>query len=677
LWERFAGPYRSATGLTVTAFDHHGNPLIPKGLRPALCPVTKSRGQQGCTTFYRKAVQQSVESADPVLFRCPHGFLIFAAPVRFGGRAGAALVVAGGPALPEAPSAATSAALARSAGVDQEVAGQLLASAPVLDPKKLQEFARLAQVSLQAVLQGNCVKETFSHRQTRVMTLFDVASDLSRASSVHELYAVALSTLGVLFDVACAAILACDARQDSFHVQTAMGPLERGLRSWSVPARAQSFRSMAQAGDSVRIQDLNTLGKLGLSEQVEGLFATALRGSRGLLGLLVIVNAEVSSEDEQMIRGFAIQLSVAIENQRLQRAVAGKTRELETIKEMNRQFLPCVEAENLFRVILEQARKLTGAQKCSLMVAVNGSGELAVRAVNGMDDRVVERLRVQTGEGIAGRVFATGQPILVRNVERDRRFRRANRPRYSTKSFLSLPIVMGDHTVGVVNLSDKTTGEIFSDDDLNKLRPMATQASIAIGRTTYYEQSRELRKISITDSLTGLLNRRYFQERLAEEVDRSIRHDHPLALMMIDIDHFKMYNDANGHLAGDKALTMVGRALRGGIRGIDVVSRFGGEEFAVILPDTRTEEALEIGERIRKEVEDLYFPGEESLPSKRLTISLGVAGFPQDAQDLKDFIQMADRALYRAKAHGRNYITAYGGQAPPSSSSSPSWTKVL
>jgi diguanylate cyclase (GGDEF)-like protein len=234
--------------------------------------------------------------------------------------------------------------------------------------------------------------------------------------------------------------------------------------------------------------------------------------------------------------------------------------------------------------------------------------------------------------------------------------------------------------IGVLNLSDKLTGEIFAEEDLRVLEGVAVQATIAIERSSYYQQSQELRKISITDSLTGLLNRRYFQERLAEEVDRATRHGHPLSLIMIDIDHFKAYNDANGHPAGDKALMLVGRALRGSIRAIDVVSRFGGEEFAVILPETQKEKAEEIGERIRREVEGLYFAGEESLPLGRLTVSLGVAGFPEDAGDLKSLIQKSDQALYLAKDQGRNRIVTYGAAEPAALAAvanAATWTKVL
>jgi len=677
LLDRFAEHYRRANGLNLTALGPQGNALSTAAQPEGLCAVAVLGGRQKCSAFYQRAIAQIGGSDQPLIFRCPFGFLVFGLSVRLGGYPEASVAFLGGPALSEPLSEASAAALGRTVNPEGADLSSVLSSTPVLPARRLLELAALAQFSLQAALQGNQTRETYSGRQTQVMTLFEVASDLGRVSSSHELYALALNTLGVLFDVASAAILLYEPTNDTYRVHTAMGSLERSLLSWNMPAGTKPVDQQPQPGLWARIDDPHALAKMGLPEEANSLHAFSLAGQRGLMGLLVVLNTDLSAEDEQIIEGFAVQLSLAMENQKLRTAVAEKNRELEALQDMSQRFVESLEAEALFQTILAQARRITGAQKGSLMVPSNGAGELVIKAIDGLNDRVVEKLRVPSGQGVAGRVFATGEAILVQNVEKDPRFRRKNRPRYSTKSFLSLPILSEGRTMGVVNLSDKATGEVFSDDDLRSLQSMTAQATIAIGRSTYYEQSRHLRKISITDSLTGLLNRRYFQERLAEEVDRSGRHQHPLSLMMIDIDHFKTYNDANGHPAGDKALVLVGRALRAGVRVIDVVSRFGGEEFSVILPETRKTEALEIGDRIRTEIERLYFPGEEALPQGRLTVSIGVAAFPEDADELKTLIQRADRALYHAKAQGRNTIVPYAAPLASTTPTNSAWTKVL
>lgn len=180
-------------------------------------------------------------------------------------------------------------------------------------------------------------------------------------------------------------------------------------------------------------------------------------------------------------------------------------------------------------------------------------------------------------------------------------------------------------------------------------------------RTRALEQANErLAKLAITDGLTGLYNHRHFQERLAQEVARSGRSGEPVALVMIDVDHFKAYNDANGHQAGDEALRTLAATLSAGRRMSDVVARYGGEELAVVLPGTDRRSAALVGEYLRRRVADKRFPGEESQPGGRLTLSAGVAACPEDAHDPASLIQAADEALYRAKGAGRNQVVAAG-----------------
>jgi diguanylate cyclase (GGDEF)-like protein len=162
------------------------------------------------------------------------------------------------------------------------------------------------------------------------------------------------------------------------------------------------------------------------------------------------------------------------------------------------------------------------------------------------------------------------------------------------------------------------------------------------------------------DELTGLCNYRYFREYLEREVDRSTRFNAPLSLVMLDIDHFKFYNDRNGHEAGNRALTAIAALLTRSLRRIDVAARYGGEEFALILPSTSKTGAHMVAERARLLAEQESFPGETAQPGGRLTVSLGVATLPADASGVDDLVQHADAALYLAKEQGRNRVHIYG-----------------
>lgn len=163
---------------------------------------------------------------------------------------------------------------------------------------------------------------------------------------------------------------------------------------------------------------------------------------------------------------------------------------------------------------------------------------------------------------------------------------------------------------------------------------------------------------AITDGLTGLYNRRFFNEEIEREIARSYRHFLRMSLILLDVDHFKKYNDTNGHQAGDLVLKKVASVLRNETRVCDMECRYGGEEFALILPETNKTQALMIAEKLRRQIEETEFPHQNRQPSGNLTASLGVATFPDDAVNSKDLIDTADAGLYKAKEQGRNAVVA-------------------
>ncbi|MFH1942715.1 MAG: diguanylate cyclase [bacterium] len=169
------------------------------------------------------------------------------------------------------------------------------------------------------------------------------------------------------------------------------------------------------------------------------------------------------------------------------------------------------------------------------------------------------------------------------------------------------------------------------------------------------EKAKEkLRKLAVTDGLTGLYNYRAFRRQLQLEISRSRRFKLPFSLLMMDIDHFKVYNDRFGHPNGDVVLRRFARLLHINIRDVDTLSRYGGEEFVLILPGTDKDSAKFVAEKLRKLVEKTSFPFEEKLPTGCVTMSIGISSYPQDTQNEEELIRMMDEALYRAKKSGRN-----------------------
>ena len=208
-------------------------------------------------------------------------------------------------------------------------------------------------------------------------------------------------------------------------------------------------------------------------------------------------------------------------------------------------------------------------------------------------------------------------------------------------------------------LATSTTGEyvsLFSDDILEALR---NHVQSALTNAHKYDA---IRRQVVTDHLTRLYNRRFFMSRAAEEIERSLRHQAPLSVLMIDIDHFKEFNDTYGHATGDRVLQTVAQAMQDVLRKPDICARHGGEEFAVLLPDTPGENALFVADRVRRTLSGTRYTGLGLPAEANITISVGVATCPRDATDLDTLMELSDKALYRAKAAGRDRVVLHGAQ---------------
>ena len=219
---------------------------------------------------------------------------------------------------------------------------------------------------------------------------------------------------------------------------------------------------------------------------------------------------------------------------------------------------------------------------------------------------------------------------------------------------MCIPLVARGETLGLLTLlGDEPTG------DHKEILTAATE-QLALGLSNLQLHETALRAQAIRDPLTSLYNRRYMDETLVREISRVQRRGLPLSIVMVDIDHFKRLNDTAGHAAGDEVLKRVAQQLMSGVRREDVPCRFGGEEFALVLPELPVDKAVERAERLRKEIEAL-----SGMPAGRVTASFGVASFPADGASGEAVLRAADVALYQAKNRGRNRVVAAGEMAAP------------
>jgi len=311
-------------------------------------------------------------------------------------------------------------------------------------------------------------------------------------------------------------------------------------------------------------------------------------------------------------------------------------------------------AQPLRQFIVDTMAETTHARIGSLATYADDEGHLRVAATHGYPQVLVDHVRLVPGEGVLGRVFESRRPMLVDNLEALEGLHR-RRPRYRTPSFLAVPLLSNGDVLGVVAMADRADGKPFDRSDLTAARALAAPASLALLNDRLTSQARELAHAATVDPLTSLFNRRYFQTRIEEEIERARRYSLELALLLIDIDNFKLINDELGHLAGDYLLRQVSDVLKRSVRVFDVCTRFGGEEFAILMPGSGAANGLAVAERVRSRVENASRESATLPHHLRITVSLGLAVLGTGSSS-HELISRADRALYRAKAEGKNCV---------------------
>lgn len=372
--------------------------------------------------------------------------------------------------------------------------------------------------------------------------------------------------------------------------------------------------------------------------------------------------APYSQPEISYISEIASQAAVALnallldqERERARVQLSQQMKSLSVLFDVSRALNFTNDLRKTLRMILDRSKDSVNAQKGSIMLLNPETNELEVRVVRGIDPITEQRInegemectKIKIGEGLAGRAANQREVVVANEVRTSKEFIQSKSS--NVENIICLPLIAGDELIGVMNVSNKRSGSTFSKDEIDLLTTLAGQAAMTIKNANLYH-------LAITDGLTQLYIHRYFDQKLAEEVRRALRYHHPLSLCFIDLDHFKSVNDTYGHSTGDRALLETAKAIRVNLRETDLACRYGGEEFAVLMPETSTEEALMCAERLRSLVEQIQCVSDDGRRVS-LRISVGVATIPAHASDAKSLVLKADQALYRSKEKGRNRVT--------------------
>jgi len=346
---------------------------------------------------------------------------------------------------------------------------------------------------------------------------------------------------------------------------------------------------------------------------------------------------------------------IVLSNMKTVASLKQKVQELRTLNEVVQAINSSLEPKEILRIIMEKTADLIKAEGWSVLLIDYEKGELVFEAAAGEAGKKLLGMRLKIGQGVAGWVARYGQSLIVPDVTKDPRFYSGvdKKTKFITKSILCVPMRSKDKIIGVVEVVNKIGGEPFSKDDLDIFENLVAHITIALENAAMY---RKMEEASLIDDLTQLYNVRYCNQFLDRYLNNRRGSVHTtISLIFLDIDFFKLVDDNYGHLVGSETLRYVGERLKRVVRGGDVVIRYGGDEYIVILPNTDKKTATIIAERIRKEINKEPFYAFENKKFN-ISVTLGVATYPDDAKTRDDLIGKADKAMYEGKLSGRDKV---------------------
>ena len=421
--------------------------------------------------------------------------------------------------------------------------------------------------------------------------------------------------------------------------------------------------AVASSGHYRIINDIKSYrgNYIKLLDSVQSELAVPIKRAGKVWGVLDVESERenaFSQEDRVFFRSIANHIAFLLDQNDLRRSSEQEARSRDALQELSLLISSARNPQRMLRKGLDIIRRTFDLYAISVFLVDETGEELNMTAYSGHADDAIEFSKVKIGkEGVTGIVASTGKSLLIEDVKKF--------PLYigsdpNVKAELAIPIKIQERVLGVMDISERSADKL-ANLDTKLLELFAQQFAFALENLTAYQK---LEDLATTDGLTGLFNHRYLIQQLRTEIKRASRFSEKFSFIMADIDHFKRINDRFGHTKGDQILKAVADIIAKNSReGIDTVARYGGEEFSVILPRASKEEAKEISEGIRTEVESTKFFAPDGITTINVTISVGVASFPEDATEEQKIIECADEALYRAKNSGRNMVITYEKRA--------------
>ena len=497
----------------------------------------------------------------------------------------------------------------------------------------------------------NYVVSHDAHRRTQEYELLtEIGKAISSRLDQDEILRTIQSELGQIFDTSHFYIAFQEAEEIRFELEVRDN---RVLSKRTREIRNAFTEHVIRTGEPLLIRsDLESARqRLGISHvpkrPAKCLIAAPILMENRACGIMVAMNPDrefvFEQRDLDVLVTAAGQVSVAVENARLFAAEQRRSRQLAFLNNVSRTAISSDDPVHMLGQIASEIQKNFSFDHIGIGLLDYGTKEVEIKAEAGATAHATGK-RIPLGVGILGRVARTGERALVQNALPGN----LTGILPDSRAVLCIPITYGESLLGVLNIESHNENA-FSPQDVLILNTLADLLATALHNAFVFQK---LQQQSITDGLTGIKTRRFFWEALSAEWKRASRSGRPFSVVLIDLDKFKQVNDSMGHFEGDLVLARVGRLLEQKSRQSNVVARYGGDEFIVLMPETGSEQAQVLAERLRQ-----WLAGDPMLSEHHITGSFGVASFPMHGFSIEDIIRVADAGMYVSKRSGGNSVS--------------------
>jgi diguanylate cyclase (GGDEF)-like protein len=483
----------------------------------------------------------------------------------------------------------------------------------------------------------------------KIAILYDASQAVLSTVDLDEVLKQILTVVRDCFQLQNGAVLLLDAARQELYVRAHLG---RGIQElgYRVPLGQGLTGAAARLKRPIYAPDVSEDARyVAKVVETRSELAIPLMVRDQVVGVLDLQSEQLDYFDAakiDLLTLFSTQASMALENARLYSLERRRADQLEAINAVARQTTAVLDLDELLTVVCHLLLEWFRVDHVAVLMV---EGEtLRMRAHEGrLTPNIAMGAMLSPGAGLAARALSSGRSIIENNVSEVEGYISGFA---ETQSEICVPLIFFGEKMGVLAL-DAARKNAFDAEDRQPLESVADICAAAIQNANNFYRVKQL---AYVDGLTGIHNRRFFEMRIGEELERAGRFQGRMSAIMVDIDHFKKLNDEFGHLLGDETLRSVASILKQQLRKMDMVCRYGGDEFAILVPETTGENAMRVAEKLRRHIETHPFPG---VP-RPVTISCGVADYPTHGMTRDEVVAAADNALYTAKQAGRNRVAS-------------------